>query len=215
MPLTTSVPKQKTAVRRWRRRAEARPEEILEAALAEFTEKGFEVARMEDVARRAGLSKAGVYLYFESKDVLLKALIERRMTPLVQQALAAGLANANDPKIALRVIATAISERLRDPKNFAVPKLVISVSARFPEIADYYRTQIAERARAALEGLIAAGVSKGVFRAIDPRAAARAFIGPILFEALWTHILRGESALDDSAALVSAHMDILLEGLSA
>src|SRR5215813_5966170 len=90
---------------RWKRRADARPEEILEAALAEFVERGFESARMEDVARRAGLSKAGVYLYFESKEALLKALIERRMTPLVQEALASGLSNVADPVLALRAIA--------------------------------------------------------------------------------------------------------------
>src|SRR5215469_12534829 len=99
MPAKAQPDLQKT---RWTRRAEARPEEILEAALAEFTERGFEAARMEDIARRAGLSKAGVYLYFPSKDALLKALIDARMTPLVQQAIASGLANAADPKLALR-----------------------------------------------------------------------------------------------------------------
>lgn len=201
--------------RKWTRRADARPEEILEAALAEFVERGFEAARMEDIARRAGLSKAGVYLYFESKDALLKALIQSRITPLIQQALATGLANAADPKMALRMIAAGIAERLRDPKNFAVPKLVISLSGRFPEIADFYRSHVVEQARRALEGLMAAGIAQGVFRNVDPKAAARAFIGPILFEALWAHILRGESALDDPATLASTHLDLLLEGLSA
>src|SRR5262245_41676979 len=109
MPLRRSQKKEKQRgdaspefKRSWRRRAEDRPDEILEAALAEFTERGFETARMEDVARRAGLSKAGVYLYFESKEALLKALIERRMTPMIQQALSAGLAQVHDPKIALQ-----------------------------------------------------------------------------------------------------------------
>lgn len=115
--------------RKWTRRADARPDEILEAALQEFVERGFEAARMEDIARRAGLSKAGVYLYFESKDALLKALIESRMTPLIQEALSSGMANAADPKMALKMIATVIATRLRDPKNFAVPKLVISLRA--------------------------------------------------------------------------------------
>jgi AcrR family transcriptional regulator len=201
--------------RKWRRRAEARPDEILEAALQEFVQQGFEAARMEDIAQRAGLSKAGVYLYFESKDALLKALIEARMSPLVQQAISQGLASAADPKLALSMIAAIMAERLSEAKNFAVPRLVISLSARFPEIADYYRARIAEPARAAIEGLIASGVAKGVFRKVDPRAAARSFIGPILFEALWTHILRGESTLDDPQKLALSHLDILLEGLSA
>ncbi len=70
---------------RWKRRAALRPEEILEAALAEFTENGFEAARMEDIARRAGISKAGVYLYFPSKDALLEALIEAKVAPFARQ----------------------------------------------------------------------------------------------------------------------------------
>lgn len=198
---------------RWRRRAEVRPAEILEAALAEFTERGFDAARMEDVAKRAGISKAGVYLYFESKDALLKALIESRVTPLLQGAMAAAAPLAGDPKAALRAIGTIMAARLADPRNFAVPRLVLSLCGRFPEIAEYYRTHVAEIGRGMLERLIAAGIASGQFRAVDPKAAARAFIGPLLFEALWTHVLRGESALGEPQALVDSHLDILLEGL--
>ncbi len=190
-----------------------RPAEILEAALAEFTECGFDAARMEDVAKRAGISKAGVYLYFESKEALLKALIESRVTPLLQGALTAAAPLMGDPKAALRAIATGIVKRLADPNNFAVPRLVIGVSGRFPEIAEFYRLHVAEVGRAMLEKLIAAGIASGVFRDIDPRAASRAFIGPVLMEALWTHVLRGENALADADALVASHLDILLEGL--
>src|SRR5688572_12423896 len=82
---------------RWRRRAEARPEEILEAALAEFTERGFEAARMEDIAKSAGISKAAIYLYFPSKTALLEALIESRISPIAQQAQALAAGGAADP----------------------------------------------------------------------------------------------------------------------
>lgn len=201
------------APRKWRRRAQVRPAEILDAALDEFTERGFDAARMEDVAKRAGISKAGVYLYFESKEALLKALIEARVTPLVQTAVSAAAPLANDPKAALRMIAATMARKFAEPQNFAVPRLVLSLCGRFPEIAAYYRTHVAEVGRAMLERLIAAGVASGAFRAVDPKAAARAFVGPLLFEALWTHILRGESALGDPQALVDSQLDILLEGL--
>jgi AcrR family transcriptional regulator len=199
---------------KWRRRAEARPDEILDAALAEFTERGFEAARMEDVAKRAGLSKAGVYLYFESKDALLKALIASRLTPIVMQARAAAEAGAADPKAALRLVARGVAERFRDPQNFAVPRLVITISGRFPEIADFYRVNVAEVGLSVLETLIARGIETGIFRNVPTRAAARAFIGPLLMEALWTHVLRGPSALDDAGAFVDAQIDLLLEGLT-
>lgn len=198
---------------RWRRRAEARPEEILEAALVEFTERGFEAARMEDIAKAAGLSKAAIYLYFPSKMALLEALIEAKVSPLARQAQTLAAAGAADPLMALRMLATAAAHRISDPKIFSVPRLVIGLSGRFPEIADYYRTHVVEKARSALETLIDAAVAKGQIRNVDKRAIARAFIGPLFFEAMWTHVLRGESALNDQQKLIEQHFDILLNGL--
>lgn len=200
-------------VTRWRRRAEARPEEILEAALAEFTERGFEAARVEDIAKRAGISKGGVYLYFPSKIALLEALIEARVTPLARLAQTIAATGAEDPMGALRMIAMAAAHRLGDAKVFAVPRLVISVAGRFPEIAEYYRVHVVEVARGALEQLIETAMAKRVLRRVDPRAAAHAFIGPILFEALWAHVLRGESALANPERLIEQHFDVWLKGL--
>ncbi len=198
---------------RWRRRAKARPEEILEAALAEFTERGFEAARMEDVARHAGLSKAGVYLYFDSKEALLRALILAKVAPLARQAEAMAIAGAGDPVAALHLIASTAAKLIREPMVFAVPRLVISIAGRFPDIADFYRANVAALARGAIVTLIEAAIAKGAIRAVNPHAAAHAFIGPLLLEAIWTHVLRGESALGEPGNLVEQHFDILLNGL--
>ncbi len=198
---------------RWRRRAEARPDEILDAALEEFTERGFEAARVEDIAKRAGLSKAGVYLYFPSKMALLEALVESRVSPLAAQAQTLAQAGRDDPLAALRLIARVAAHRMADPNVVAVPRLVIGVSGRFPEIADYYRTHVVEKARGALEALVKAGVAAGQLRDVDVNAAVRAFIGPLFFEAMWTHVLRGESALANPEKLIEQHFNILLNGL--
>jgi len=198
---------------RWRRRAQARPEEILDAALAEFTERGFEAARMEDIAKRAGISKGGVYLYFPSKTALLEALIEARVTPLARLAQTIAATGGEDPMNAIRMIATAAAHRLGDPKVFAVPRLVISVAGQFPEIAEFYRAHVVDVALGALTQLIEAAMAKGALRRVDPRAAARAFIGPILFEALFAHVLRGESALGNPEKLIEQHFDVWLNGL--
>jgi AcrR family transcriptional regulator len=198
---------------RWRRRAEARPEEILDAALAEFTERGFDAARMEDIGKRAGLSKAGVYLYFPSKMALLEALIEARVSPLAAQAQALAAAGKDDPMSALKLIAQVAAHRIADPNVFAVPRLVIGMSGRFPEIADYYRTHVVEKARGALETLLKAAMANGQIRTVDTAAVVRAFVGPLFFEAMWTHVLRGESALNDPQDMIERHFDILLNGL--
>lgn len=198
---------------RWKRRAEARPEEILDAALNEFTTRGFEAARMEDIAKAAGISKAAVYLYFPSKMALLEALIEAKVAPLAHQVRQLSEAGRATPMQALRNLATLAVHRIADPAIFAVPRLVLGLAGRFPDIAEYYRTHVVEHARAALEALVRAGIAQGVFRDVDPRAATRAMIGPLFFEALWTHVLRGESALDDPQKLIEQHFDILLNGL--
>jgi len=198
---------------RWRRRAEARPEEILEAALEEFVARGFEAARIEDIAKRAGLSKAAIYLYFPSKVALLEALIEAKVGPLaanVQQIAAIG---AGDPLTALRMMATAAAFRLADPNLFAVPRLVIGISGRFPEIAKYYREHVVAKARGALESLIDGAKAKGQIRPVDTNAVVRAFIGPLFFEAMWTHVLGGETALNEPQKLIEHQFDGLLSGL--
>lgn len=200
---------------RWRRRSAARPEEILAAALTVFSDKGFDAARVEDVAAQAGISKAGVYLYFPSKTALLQALIEAHVAPLAAQVENLAQAGAENPKLALRLVARAAVERLKDPKTIAVPRLVISVAGRFPAIAQYYRTTIVARAKGALERLVRAGVDNGQFRRVDPSAVVRAFIGPLFFEAMWAHVLMGETALTTPETLVEQHLDILLNGLES
>lgn len=197
---------------RWRRRSDARPEEILDAALAEFDAKGFDAARMEDIAKRAGISKAGVYLYFPSKEAVLKALIEARVTPIATMARAGFMAGVSDPAATLKQVGAMIAQRLADPEFFAVPRLVLGVAGRYPELADYYREHVASVARAALENLIAEGVRKGQFRDVDPALAARALIGAVLFETLWTHVLRGERQTD-VGAWAQAQIDFILQGL--
>ena len=198
---------------RWRRRADARPEEILNAALSEFTSRGFEAARMEDIAKRAGLSKAAIYLYFPSKMAVLEALIEAKVGPLAQHAQTLLAMGADDPLMALRMLATAAAHRMADPNLIAVPRLVIGISGRFPEIATYYREQVVEKARGALETLIEGAMAKGQMRPADKNAVVRAFIGPLFFEAMWTHVLGGETALNDPQKLIEQQFDVLLSGL--
>jgi len=198
---------------RWQRRAEARPEEILEAALAEFTARGFEAARMEDIAKSAGLSKAAIYLYFPSKTALLEALIETKVGAIARQAEALAAAGRADPLTALKMLATVAAARMADPNVIAVPRLVIGISGRFPEIVEYYRTHVVAKARAALEQLIDAGIASGAIRKVDTNAVVRAFIGPLFFEAMWTHVLKGETALNDPQKLIEQQFDVLLNGL--
>lgn len=194
------------------RRPDARPDEILDAALAEFAARGFDAARMEDVAKRAGLSKAGVYLYFPSKEALLTALIEREMAPIATRVAALAAAGQADPVAAMRLIAATFAERFTDTRIVQIPRLVISIANRFPEITDLYRARVAEPGIKAFESLVRAGIAQGVFRDMPERAAMRAFIGPLLFEAAYGLILKGEG-LPAREDFIAQHFDMFLNGL--
>ncbi len=197
--------------RRWRRRAEARPDEILDAALAEFTAVGFDAARMEDVAKRAGVSKAAIYLYFESKAALLQALVLRAVGPVAARAEAMANAPVPDPEGALRAILGFALTQLSDPRVFAAPKIVLSIAIRFPEIAAFYRAEVIDRARAAIRTIVAAGIAQGQFKPIEPEAAVRLLMGPFLMEGLMRHIFETPPALADASAV----LDVVFDGLRA
>ena len=200
---------------RWTRRSEARPDEILDGALEEFERAGFDGARMEDVARRARISKAGVYLYFDSKEALLMALIQREIAPIVQRVEMLAMAGAADPSQTLKLIAANALSLLSQPRVFAIPRLVISISRRFPDIMRLYRTEVVDRVRAALCGLIRRGIELGQFRDVDPEVAVRTIAGPIMFEAMWQNVLDGAPAVVDPAEFARRHIDHVLHGIAA
>lgn len=199
---------------RWRRRAKARPDEILDATLSVFTLKGFEAARIEDIAAEAGLSKGAIYLYFDSKDALLKGLIEREVAPVAARISALADAGVDDPAGAIRMIIETPLKLFSNKRFAATPQIVLSVAARFPHLAEFYRERVVDVGLKAIARLHAAGVKKKVFRPVNSDFAASAVIGPIIFYVLRTYLLRAEPD-PDVEARANATVDILLEGLRA
>ncbi|MGE3867266.1 MAG: TetR/AcrR family transcriptional regulator [Hyphomonadaceae bacterium] len=197
--------------RKWKRRAAARPDELLNAALDEFIAKGFDAARIEDIARRAGLSKGAVYLYFAGKEELLRGLIEREVSPLLSR-VGEMARQAEDPRATLKSIARMIGAAMANPRLVAVPLLIVSVANRFPDLAAFYREEVAQKAKSGVEALVRRGVALGQFRKVAPHAAARTIIGPLLFEALWTHVLRGRTGMG-VRNWAEAQVEIVLRGL--
>jgi AcrR family transcriptional regulator len=207
-----SVAKATQPSARWRRRSADRPDEILDAALEVFIEAGFDTARMEDIAARAGISKAGGYLYFDSKVALLKALITREVAPVTARAAVLAKAGAAYPEGTLRLVVQTVMGAMVQPRVFAVPRLLVAVSNRFPDIAQFYRTEVIEQALAAMKALILAGAAKGIFRDVDPDLAVRSIIGPMMFTALWRHVFGGDPD-EDPVAIATEMIDVILNGL--
>lgn len=207
-----------TAARRrgpkFRRRAEARPDEVLDAALDLFIEKGFAAARVEDIARRAGLSKGAVYLYFPSKEAILEALVRRAIVPIAQGAGAALEHFPGGPHEAFMMLFALMSQRLADPRVLAIPKLIIREVGAFPDLAAMYRREVIERVVPILVGVVRRGVETGVFRPVDPELAVRSIFGPIGMHLIMAEIfgIVPEGGLN-LRGLVESHLDILTHGL--
>jgi AcrR family transcriptional regulator len=200
---------------RWRRRREARPQELLEAALSVFAEKGFTAARLDEIAARAGVSKGTLYLYFPSKEALLEALIDAAILPRIERVERLAARWPGSSARLLRTIARMVARVLRHERIVAFPKLVIAEATNFPAFAERYRRRVIDRGVALLAGVIARGIERGELRPVDPGTAARLFVAPVLFAAIWqTCFARPDAPALDPEALLRTHLDIFLRGLA-
>ncbi len=199
---------------RWQRQPDKRPEQILKAALYVFRVKGFAQARMEDVAKKAGISKGTIYLYFKSKTALMEALIAQAIEPMARQLdRMADQAPAGPVTPVLRAMAGFIGGQLSNPDIAAIPLLVISEAGRFPALTQLYRERVINRGLGAVTALITQGIACGEFRPLEPTYAARSLIGILVMQLVWNgaFALPGDTPLD-TQAMLDQHLDIFLHG---
>ena len=200
---------------RWRRRKDARPQEILEAALACFAGKGFAATRMDDIADSAGVTKGTIYLYFENKEAVFKALVRESIGTQIGQVLEQAAAFQGPARDLLRMVVSTVGEILRTSDRVVLPKIIVAEAGNFPELARFYREEIIDKGLGALSAVIARGVERGEFRKIDPQHAARLCIAPVLLAAVWrTTFAQFDAAPYDYQGFLNTHLDVLLRGLS-
>jgi AcrR family transcriptional regulator len=200
---------------KWRRRSEARPGEIVQAALEVFAEKGFAAARLDDIARQAGVSKGALYLYFETKEDLFRAVVRQAVAPNLDM-VEAMLAQATLPfPDLLRLLFARIVMVIGASRMGAVAKLVIGESRNFPELARVWHDEVVSRALTAISGAIAAAQARGEVRPGDPRFHAFSIMGPVLTGVIWRETFTpiGAPALD-LEALVRQHAETVIAGLA-
>lgn len=188
---------------------------MLDAALAEFFEKGFEAARLEDIATRAGVSKGTIYLYFHSKEDVFEALVKSIPQPNIELLQQAAADTETPPDLQLRRFLQIAGGFIRDDRMAKFPRLLIGEAGRFPHLADIYRREVIARAAGILSAVIERGVTQGVFRPVNPGLAAFAAISPLLFVPIWrTTFERSHDEPLDAEAFVNQHIDTFLRGIS-
>ncbi|SFZ76054.1 TetR/AcrR family transcriptional regulator [Chitinimonas taiwanensis] len=175
------------AVTRWTRRKEARPGEIMEAALELFVARGFSATRMEEIARAAGVTAGTLYRYFANKEELLKAVIRDAFAPTLQEG---EQLLGNFQGSAAELLATVIRNwwQLNGATRFSgIPKLMIAEGNNFPELARFHREEVIERGEALIARAIQYGITRGEFRPIPLDIAVKVVTAPVIMAMVWKH----------------------------
>jgi|SRR5579859_253 len=201
-------------VPRWRRRKTARPAEITAAALAVFADKGFAGARLDDIARQAGVSKGALYLYFETKEDIFRAVARTAVAPNLAAIRTA--AEAFDGPFAelVPMLLTRVVQMIGSSRLPAVVKMVIGESRNFPDLAQIWHDDVVVPALGILTEFIARAQARGEAMPGDARLYAFSLAGPVVMAVLFRETFGTAGAeLPDLQALATQHARAVLHGM--
>ena len=199
---------------KFRRRPADRPAEILAAALEVFAERGFQAARLEEVARRAGVSKGALYLYFETKADLFRAVVTDAISPNLERVKMMATAAVPFEQAVRMGVGMMARTVVTDRRITGVVKLVIAESRNHPELATIWHETVVQPGIVLMSGLIAAAQARGEVRPGDPRLFAFGIMGPMILSMVWRETFEPIGAEPvDVAKLADQHLDTVLKGM--
>jgi len=210
-PARARAAPRKGAKEKWAERRAARREAILAAALDEFAERGFEGARLDDVARRAGIAKGTIYLYFSDKEALFQELIRAALSPVVSI-----IETAHSVDLPLRAVcdrlASAFTREVLGTRRKDIVRLMLSEGPRFPKIAKFYYEEVPKRAFAAVRALVRKGIERGEIEDDTLEKFPQLLIAPGLVAVVWDGLFDKYEPLD-AEALLRAHFNLLFKAI--
>jgi AcrR family transcriptional regulator len=188
--------------------AAAKRQAILDAALDEFSARGFAAARMDDVAERAGVAKGTIYLYFEDKEALFQELVRTSLVPIV-----GGLKIPEGVEVSVRVLLEAFADTLvrevLETRRADLIRLVLTEGGRFPQLAEFHYHEVIQRGIAAMRGLIGFGIARGEIKNPKLQEFPQLVIAPALVALIWQGMFAKFAPLD-VRAMLQTHIDLLL-----
>jgi len=200
---------------RWERRKDARPHELLAAAIDLFVERGFAATRLEDVARRAGVSKGTLYLYYTNKEELFKAVVRESILPFLGKAELSVAEFEGHSADLLRSVVMNWSRQIGQSKASGIGKLMLAEAVNFPELARFYREEVMSRTRRMISSILERGVRRGEFRSFDTVQMTQVLIAPMMMLNAWKHSAVAPCASDElqPQAFLESLLDVTLHGL--
>jgi len=198
------------------RRKQARPGELLDAALALFVEKGFAATRVEEVAARAGVSKGTLFLYFPSKEALFKAVVRENAGRHLADALREVAEFTGSSAELLRKFLRRWWTQYGGTPAAGLTKLMVSEAANFPDLAQYYQNEVVGPSHELLRRVVQRGIDRGEFRPVPVARLVHLVVAPLLQMVTWQHALGHccpHIQENEPMALIELHADLLIRGL--
>ncbi len=201
---------------RWERRKERRPAELLDAALDCFVERGYAATRLDDVAARAGVSKGTLYLYYDSKDDLFKAVVRSNALPLIA-------AFRHDIEHATLGSAELLADffqrwwrQVGETRLAGIAKLIVGEAGNFPEVTQFFLEEVTLPTWRLLGSILERGIARGEFRSIDVEAATVLWMSPLILKAIWIRSITpncAEIEVIPTDRFLKTHTELVLAAL--
>ncbi|OHX12775.1 TetR/AcrR family transcriptional regulator [Chromobacterium sphagni] len=207
-----------TGTSRWQRKKDARPGEILDAALTLFVDKGYRATKMEDIAQAAGVTKGTPYLYFHSKEEIFKAVVRATIVARFQE-MRQQLELL--PGSSSQLLALALDDwwlHIGSTRSAGLCKLMVAEAANFPELAQFYYEEVIRPARQLIGLIVQRGVASGEYRPVNIEHAADTLIAPMLTTMILGHSFAQVSGCCDTLAadplaFLKSSLQLILQGL--
>ena len=200
---------------RWRRRKDARPEEIIRAALEVFADRGFAATKLEEVARRAGVTKGTIYLYYENKEALFKALVRETIVPVIAKGEALAHSFTGTARDLFEQLVREYFRLVGDTPLSGIPRLMIAEAGNFPELARFYYEEVVTRGHRLMAGVLERGMKAVELRRVNVAVATKLAMAPLM------HAVVARKAFAacmpegfDVAKYLDTHIDLYLHGIS-
>lgn len=211
--MTTSPP---ATTHKRERRKEARPGELLDAALELFVEKGFAATKVDEVAARAGVSKGTLFLYFPSKEELFKAVVRESIVGRFGEWSMELEQFQGSTADMLRYAYASWWETIGSTRASGITKLMLSEAGNFPDLAEFYQREVIEPGQLLIRRVLLRGVERGEFRPLDMDYAVFTVLSPMIFLMLWKHSIGAcvpNGLAFNPEAYLASQVDSLLFGL--
>lgn len=198
------------------RRKEARPQELLDAALELFVERGFAATRSEDVAARAGVSKGTLYLYYPSKEELLEAVVRANLGALIREGTDIAASFEGGTQELLALLMHTWWDRIGDTPASGIFKIILTEMGTFPDFARFYLQEVIEPGRDLFTRVLQRGIDAGELRPVPLFETVHLLIFPTLMLCLHRHALgpcQLPSRALDPHRFIDTHIDTVVNGL--